>query len=196
MRHATVKTVNRVLDALDVDALSVEIERLDAEGRVALDRADVAFTSVERIVEFDMLYVGQTHTVTAALGDTEPSIAAIRTAFETAYRAAFGRLLEGVAMKVMNLRVAVLGRRPKFDLASLAPTTTCGVDDCEIGRRRLYADGGWHDAPVYDRLKLPVGAVVTGPAMLEQSDTTIFVDPGLTGRVDAYGNLVMERAAP
>lgn len=196
MRHDTVKTVNRVLDALDVDALSAEIERLDAEGRVALDRADVAFTSVERIVEFDMLYVGQTHTVTASLGDAEPSIAAIRVAFETAYRAAFGRLLEGVAMKVMNLRVAVLGRRPKFDLASLAPTTTCSVDDCEIGRRRLYADGGWHDASVYDRLKLPVGAVVTGPAMLEQSDTTIFVDPGLTGRVDAYGNLVMERAAP
>ncbi len=194
MRHDTVKTVNRVLDALDVDALSAEIERLVSEGRVALDRADVAFTSVERIVEFDMLYVGQTHTVTASLGDAEPSIAAIRAAFETAYRSAFGRLLEGVAMKVMNLRVAVLGRRPKFDLASLAPTTTCSVDDCEIGRRRLYADGGWHDAPVYDRLKLPVGAVVTGPAMLEQSDTTIFVDPGLTGRVDAYGNLVMERA--
>jgi len=196
MRHDTVKTVNRVLDSLDVAALSVEIERLVTEGRVALDRADVAFTSVERIVEFDMLYVGQTHTVTASLGDAEPSIPAIRAAFEAAYRAAFGRLLEGVAMKVMNLRVAVLGRRPKFDLASLAPTTTCSVADCEIGRRRLYADGGWHDAPVYDRLKLPVGAVVTGPAMLEQSDTTIFVDPGLTGRVDAYGNLVMERAAP
>ena len=196
MRHDTVKTVNRVLDALDVAALTAEIERLDAEGRVALDRADVAFTSVERIVEFDMLYVGQTHTVTASLGDAEPSIATIRAAFEASYRAAFGRLLEGVAMKVMNLRVAVLGRRPKFDLASLAPTTTCSVADCEIGRRRLYADGGWHDAPVYDRLKLPVGAVVTGPAMLEQSDTTIFVDPGLTGRVDAYGNLVMERAAP
>jgi N-methylhydantoinase A len=40
-----------------------------------------------------------------------------------------------------------------------------------------------------------VGAVVAGPALLEQPDTTIFVDPGLTARVDRFGNLLIERAA-
>ena len=36
------------------------------------------------------------------------------------------------------------------------------------------------------------GARVTGPAILEQSDTTIFVDPGLGAEVDKFGNLVVK----
>jgi N-methylhydantoinase A len=61
------------------------------------------------------------------------------------------------------------------------------------GERRVWVDGGWHTAAVYDRLVLPAGAQVPGPALLEQPDTTIFIDPDLTGTVDAFGNLVIER---
>jgi len=49
------------------------------------------------------------------------------------------------------------------------------------------------EALVYDWLKLPVGAVIPGPAFLEQADATTFIDPGLTGRVDDYGNVIVER---
>jgi N-methylhydantoinase A len=48
---------------------------------------------------------------------------------------------------------------------------------------------------VWSRLDLPVGAVVAGPAILEQPDATTVVDPGLAARVDALGNIVIERAA-
>jgi N-methylhydantoinase A len=46
-------------------------------------------------------------------------------------------------------------------------------------------------AGVFDRLRLAIGAVIDGPAMLEQSDATIYVDPGLQARVDDYGNLII-----
>ena len=36
---------------------------------------------------------------------------------------------------------------------------------------------------------LPVGATIDGPAILEQPDATILIDPGLVGRVDRLGNL-------
>ena len=55
----------------------------------------------------------------------------------------------------------------------------------------MYADGGWHDTPVYDRLALAVGSVVAGPAILEQLDTTIIVEPGQNARVDDFGNIVL-----
>ena len=48
--------------------------------------------------------------------------------------------------------------------------------------------------PFYARLDLPQDARIPGPALLEQPDTTIFIDPGLTGRVDRFGNLIIERA--
>jgi N-methylhydantoinase A len=47
---------------------------------------------------------------------------------------------------------------------------------------------------VYERLELPVGARIEGPAILEQADATIVVDPGLAATVDPLGNLVLRRA--
>jgi N-methylhydantoinase A len=44
---------------------------------------------------------------------------------------------------------------------------------------------------LYERLDLPIGARIVGPAILEQPDTTIFIDPGLAGEVDAYGNIII-----
>jgi N-methylhydantoinase A len=37
--------------------------------------------------------------------------------------------------------------------------------------------------------------VVQGPAILEQPDTTVWLEPGFEGRVDKLGNLLVERSA-
>lgn len=54
--------------------------------------------------------------------------------------------------------------------------------------------GGWREARIYDRLLLPVGAEIPGPAILEQPDATIVVDPGLTAIVDKFGNVIMAQS--
>jgi N-methylhydantoinase A len=190
MRHDFVLTVNRLLDEVDVDALAADLRRLASEGTALLERAQAQFTGRDTIVELDMSYVGQTHTVAVPLAGPVDA-AAIRAAFEARYRAAYGRLLDGIAMRVLNLRVAVIGRRPKLDLMRLAPAPGGSIAAAQRGTRRIYVDGGFAAAPVYARLELPAGAVVAGPAMLEQPDTTIFIDPGLAGSVDRFGNVVL-----
>ena len=143
-----------------------------------------------------MSYVGQTHTVAARLplapdGSGALTPADILAAFETAYRGAYGRVLPGVPVRVLNLRSAVIGRRPKIDLLSLAPDADATIDKARRGTRQVRF-GTWRETPVLDRLALPVGAVVAGPAVLEQPDTTILIEPGHQGRVDRFGNLVLE----
>ena len=54
-------------------------------------------------------------------------------------------------------------------------------------------EGAGLAAPVYRRLDLPEGAVIPGPAILEQPDATVFIDPGLAGRIDRHGNLIIAR---
>jgi N-methylhydantoinase A len=49
----------------------------------------------------------------------------------------------------------------------------------------VHFGDAWHETAIYDRLALPVGAEIDGPAILVQPDTTVLIDPGLTGRVDA-----------
>ncbi len=195
MRHDRVQTVNRPLAEIDAQALGAEMEATAAELEALLARAGVPFERVERLYELDMLYLGQTHTVTVPLALAGPlTREAIADAFASAYRAAYGRVLEKIPQKVMNTRVAVIGRRPAFDMSVFAPADGRAAADCIRETRRVYAGGAWHEAPVYDRLALAVGETVTGPAVLEQPDATVFLDPGLAARVDAFGNLVMERA--
>jgi len=46
--------------------------------------------------------------------------------------------------------------------------------------------------PVYDRERLRAGNRFAGPAIVEQMDATTLVLPGMTARVDAYLNLILE----
>ena len=190
MRHDRVQTVNRLLTDLDAAATGAEMTAKADEMETLLDEAGVPFAGIERRFEFDMLYLGQTHTVSAMIewnGDLTQD--AIKTAFEAAYKTTYGRLLDGIPIRVMNYRVAVTGKRPALDMAVFAPPTG---EDPQEATRPVYVNGGWQDARVLQRLALPEGASIPGPAVLEQPDTTIFIDPGLTGRVDKFGNLIIE----
>jgi N-methylhydantoinase A len=198
MRHDFVQTINRPLDpaqpgALDVAALERAIADATREGRALLDRSGVKLDGVEAQVELDMSYVGQTHTVAAVLPEGAVlGVAAIRAAFEAAYRQAFGRLLEGIAMRVLTLRVAVIGRRPKLDLARLRPDGGT-IAAAQSGERTVWFNGKAHATRIFDRLALPVGAEIAGPAILEQPDATTWIDPDLTARVDEFGNVILAR---
>ena len=58
----------------------------------------------------------------------------------------------------------------------------------------VWFDGGWRDTTIWSRLDLPAGAAIAGPAILEQGDATTVIEPGLAGRIDAMGNLLVEPA--
>ena len=198
IRHDQVRTVNLDLDGIDAAALD---RRLIAEADAAVTVVEVAGLPVEGIdtvFEADMHYLGQTHTVAVRLpitvtdGRTGISETILRTAFETAYHAQFGRLLPGVGIRLVNLRTAAIGRRPHFDLAALTPGPEASLAAADRGTREVWF-GGWHRATVHDRLLLPVGAEIPGPAILEQPDATTVVDPGLIARVDHLGNVIVTR---
>jgi N-methylhydantoinase A len=192
MRHDFVRTVNRPLDELDTAKLADAIGASVAEGEALVAAAGVELEGVGAEIELDMSYVGQTHTIAVPLAGRAPDRDAIRRAFEDAYRAAYGRLLDGIPTRVLTLKVAVIGRRPKIDLLKLAPVGGT-VEAARRGTRQVWFDGAWHETAVYDRLALPVGARVAGPAVLEQSDATTVVEPDLVADVDRFGNLVMRR---
>ena len=199
MRHDFVQTVNGLADQLDVDELDRRMSSLARDGLDLLGKAGVSFSGVECRFELDMSYLGQTHTVDVSLPlsfdgkTTGVSVEGIRDAFEARYRHVYGRLLDGIAIRVLNLRVSAIGYRPKFDLALLAPQQEKSVDDARTGTRNVWIDGAWFDTAIYDRLTLPVGAHVPGPAILEQPDSTIFIEPDLAGEVDRFGNLIIAR---
>lgn len=200
MRHDFVRTINRPLvpveaGGLDLAGLRRGIAEAAGSGRALLEQSGVKLEGIETQVELDMSYVGQTHTVAVPLAANAPgqlTAETVRAAFEAAYRQAFGRLLENIPMRVLTLRVAVIGRRPKLDLAKMRPPGGT-VEKAKIGERPVWFNGKVHATPVYNRLDLPVDAVIPGPAVLEQPDATTWVEPDLIAKVDRFGNVVITR---
>jgi N-methylhydantoinase A len=202
IRHDEVATVNVMLDGLDAAALDARMFAAGAKAHAIVVASALHITRIDVSFEFDMHYQGQTHTVAVPLPlSYAPEMAAIglteaigRTAFEAAYAAAFSRLLPGTPVRIVNLRTTAIGRRPRFDLAALAPAADATLAAARRGDRDVWFNGGWRPTAIWDRLALPVGAHIAGPAILEQPDATTVIDPGLRGRVDALGNLIVERS--
>lgn len=199
MRHDFVQTVNTMLGDLDEPLLGAYMQSHADQGLALLDAARTRFETRDLSFELDMSYIGQTHTVSVPLNVlvdgskiTPPTRDEIEAAFDAAYGATFGRLLKNGQRRIINLRSAVTGKRPKFDLKTLAPTTA----DLSPAKatRPVHFGNRWHDTAIHDRLSLPVGAVIPGPAILEQPDTTVLVEPGLQARVDPFGNTLIEPA--
>jgi N-methylhydantoinase A len=189
MRHDAVQTLNRSLAELDMDDVRHRVQQLGQQCQARLDSAGVRFAEVRQQIEFDMLYAGQTHTLAVPVQEDQLDRPGLTSAFEAAYNSAFGRILDGIPVRVMNLRYARIGVRPKFDLAVLAPEGEGSI--LPVGTQRVYHAGQWWEAIRYARLPLPVHTEIRGPAILEQPDTTVWLEPGFTARVDSLGNLLI-----
>jgi N-methylhydantoinase A len=199
LRHDTVQTLNLMLDGLDVEALQRRMSTSARELSAVVAATGIPVARIDVVNELDMHYLGQTHTVTVPLRDeagegTCISQSLIHQAFEKAYLASFSRLLPGLAIRVVSLRVTAIGRRPAFDFSVFAPERFASLERAQIGKRRVWFDGGWRDTYIWARLALPAGAVIAGPSVLEQPDATTVIEPGLAGRVDVFGNLIVEPA--
>jgi N-methylhydantoinase A len=198
LRHDMVQTLNVMLDGLDAAALERRMHLAGREASAVIAAAGIAVERIDVQYELDMHYLGQTHTVAVPLpvalqrDGLGVSEGMVRSAFEAAYLASFSRLLPGLAMRIVSLRVAAIGRRPAFDFSVFAPGPSASLEKARMGSRPVWFDGGWRDTAVWARLDLPVDATVSGPAILEQPDATTVIEPGLAGRIDRLGNLIVE----
>ena len=100
--------------------------------------------------------------------------------------------MSGIPIRILNLRISLIGVRPAVDLKILAKGNRAKkIEECILAEQEIYAEGTWHNAQIIDRLRLPEGSLIHGPALLVQGDATIYVDPKITARTDKFGNIIM-----
>ena len=191
VRHDFVRTVHRLLDEADPAEADRILASQAAEGRALLAREGVTVTAVEVDHEADLFYRGQSHVFRVAVASPGFSPAAVREAFAAFYRERFDIVLPEMQPILVNLRSTVRGIRPPIDLALEPAAGETTLEAARIETRQVYFDSAWAETPVYRRERLPGDAVIAGPAVIQQLDTTILVEPGSEARVDALGNLVI-----
>lgn len=189
LRQDFVKTLSAPLDTVDMAAVEAILREQEARGRDinGAEQAEIVETRV--LLSADMQFRGQTHLIRVALPSPAVTRAELQALFETAYFARFQIRLPEIKAMLVNLNTSVIGRRRGIALETLLPDPGGRIADAVTGERAMWADGAWHTAMVCARERIPRGAEVRGPAIIEQIDATTVVEPGAVAVVDRIGNL-------
>jgi N-methylhydantoinase A len=105
-----------------------------------------------------------------------------------------GTAWKGVPATLVNYSVTVVGRRerPPLELARRN-----GGDPAQMvrGSRQVYLPGErrTEEVSVYDDSRFHPGAQISGPAIIDAADTTIFVPIGFCAERDEYMNYILTR---
>ncbi|MDP3340742.1 hydantoinase/oxoprolinase family protein [Frigidibacter sp.] len=192
LRHDFVRTLNRPLDLADMATVHAIFAAQEAEGRALIGAERIALTGITAEYSVDMQFVGQTHLLRVPLPSGQPTRAELQAAFERAYHARFRVDLDSIPANLVNLNTSVIGARPEIDLAALIDPAgrRATLSEARTGTRPVWFEG-WTDTPVYWRDHLPADLNLTGPAIIEQMDTTLVLDPRDHARMDADGNLIV-----
>ncbi|EPX78709.1 hydantoinase/oxoprolinase family protein [Salipiger mucosus] len=196
LRHDYVHTLNTSLDACDMEEVQTILSEQVAEGRAAIGRERVEIADERVVHSVDMQFIGQTHLLRVPLPSDMPSREDLQSLFEAAYFRRFQVELPEIRASLVNVNTSVIGRRPEVDLSALIDATgrKCTLDEAQTGTRPVFFDG-WTDTPVYWRDHLPADAALSGPAIVEQMDCTLVLEPGDRAEQDADGNLIVKLGA-
>ncbi len=140
-----------------------------------------------------MQFIGQTHLLRVPLENATPDLATLQSRFEQVYFDRFHVQLDEIKANLVNVNTSVIGKRPALDLSTLIDTAgrRKTIAKAQSATRAVMFEGEWFDTPVYWRDHLPLDAIIPGPAIIEQMDTTTLIEPGDTARGDPQGNLII-----
>jgi N-methylhydantoinase A len=183
------------LDQQDWSLANQLLDVMAEEGRKVLESSGLPAKEIRYQRTADMRYVGQGHEVSVRLPSGvlgQQHVPQITAEFEETYRGLYGRKGPDVALEIINWRLVASGPRPEMNLH--LPRDTSHKRHARKGSRRAYfpESGGFSETAVYDRYAFKAGVEFTGPAIVEERESTLIVGPSGCARVDENLNVIVE----
>ncbi|WP_137391513.1 hydantoinase/oxoprolinase family protein [Rhodoligotrophos defluvii] len=191
-----VRTKMSRLDAVDWQAINALFEEMRAEGVRLLSEAGADPERITFKPTAEMRHKGQGFEIPVPLPSlvlSERDLDVIRASFFESYRAQFGRIIEDSPIEVLNWRLSLAAPGSKIKIGAGEGKAAADLGRAKRGTRKVkFEDHGWLDCPVYDRYRLPSGCAFTGPALVEERESTCVIGPGARVRVDESLNLIID----
>lgn len=180
---ATQQRWERICELFD-DMVREGTHWLEQEGVVAAKRL------YRRHIE--ARYQGQNHEVKIEMDDVTPNgLAEFLRRFEAAHSMEHGYSIADRKVEIVNCRLKAVGQVQK---AGLQPRQPGGViEDAITEQREVYFGGrwGWVATNIYDRSRLPIDVLFSGPAIIEEMSSTTTIFPLQSAYVDRIGNIII-----
>ena len=187
VRRDFVKMFNKRLSELEMDQVRAAIAEHAEIGERFVRSSGVPVDQMEISVEAEAGFEGQTHVIRTPLSLDALDATDLRRRFREAYDRHYGveaiqfegltELLDELHVRILNIRTTVRGVRPAFRLRDWLERPASNLEQATSGRRRVFVDNNDCDCPIFDRSLLPWDVEITGPAVIEQADTTVWIEP-------------------
>ena len=179
-----------------VDHVQQVFAELESEARQSLEAEGVHPMPENLTRSADLRYRGQNFElrVEVPAGDITPeSLRHVEAEFHRAHEALYSYALSSAPVELVNLRVTATAPLPRARAVEIEPHLG-PVERGQISVRDVFFGPrhGWVRVACFDRSQLGAGAVIAGPAVLQQLDSTVVLRPGDIGRIDRFGNLLAE----
>lgn len=185
------------LDILNADYAMLEQE---AHDRLIEDNMTDDDIVIQRVA--DCRYEGQGYEMRVPVigGEVTPeTIQKLKESFHEVHKKQFGRDYRQVAVEIVNIRVISTGKIEDLEPLKIEKGTG-HTEEAVVGERMVTFKVNEKPAhmlsKIYDRALLKAGDVIHGPAIINQMDTTIVIEPGCVGNVNDYGVIVIDINEP
>jgi N-methylhydantoinase A len=196
VKHDYVRSKLVGLNELDLDEINGLFAQLIEQAKADLRTEGFDDAEIRLDAFLDLRYAGQGYelTVPCPLPPLKKSdLDLMRQRFDTQHEQASGHKAETEPVELVSLRLISYGLVPQ---AKLSPAKATGrrVDEAKTGERKVYfgKQHGMLDCQIYARGLLEPGQEISGPAVIEQLDTTTVIHPEQQATVDDYRNLIVK----
>lgn len=188
-------------DEVSVDEVKALYDSLEEEGVAILTRQGVAEKDMKLIRCAEMRYFGQIHDIEGFLPEikrgehfTEETFKALIGEFHKKHQALYGWSNQAMPVTISTLKLQAIGARRPIKLEK-QPASPQDPSAALKRKRRVHFKelGGFVETPCYNADQLRHGNVITGPAIIEETKTTLVVPQGAKLTVDAYENYIIRR---
>ncbi len=192
VKNEFARTYVRRVDEIEGDRIGDILAELGDQAAAWLGEEGIAAADQDLRFEIDMRYFRQGYEFPL---DVDPpalrngGMADLANRFSAAHERQYGFRLDH-AMEVVNLRAIGAGRVTKAEFKKFEKGDS-DASAAVVEQRRVFFDGTFTSANVYDRALLSAGNRVPGPAVIAQTDSTTLIHPGHHGEVDEFLNILI-----
>jgi len=186
--------INRFVDTTQAAAMAQTqqfLEELMTSAREQFVAEAIAPQHVELQVHCKLRYQNQEHSVEVPLNPEERMAehwAQIEQRFHNLYEQHYTYRLQA-PVEIVGFHLVAIAQIGKLTPQALPVTGRLPSAACKGKRAVDYAQEGIHDADIYDYQLLEPSMTFSGPAIVEDTGTTVVVHPGNSVHVDRLGNL-------
>ena len=192
VRRDFVRTRVSVTVNTSVADVHAALQELLRDGEAELAAAGFPPAQQRFAASLDMRYTGQSFELSVPVAMDAGSIEHIERAFHEIYAARYGAAT-GRAVEIVSYRLAAWGLTDKPNLPAVDRTGRT-MEVAVSGTRTVVFGGSGHQVMVFDRDRLPPGAAVQGPALIEEAGSTCVVPAQWSAELDSVGCLILRRS--